>query len=416
MKQKRRWWNIASHNLEPCPKSYFAMQSSSFLSENQSLMRWTSPQTVEQKAYYSNFAGLLGTLATTRRATQYLLWLPVAAAALANLAHDAIVHYIALPYLLVMLVCLVVVFMLHRLLSSSAQAHYFDKWDGDPLTNSTILLPLVIGLFLGFMEYKATASFFVSKVDKPAEITDGSEDDYKTLTAEAESRYSVEKQRITDNYSERQQLAAPTLFSNLEDYTAQKKRARNTADRDYLNTLIARTNKAINNNPTLSRLRAQEAEELAALLTTHNEEMKRLGSKRDGTAKTVAEKNAAAVAAYQTDTRKANSIAGSISVFCLVVFWFCIYKEVRIKTKSGIFPIRTFTELETHGNAYEKALHVIGDVLARTLHQSIYGYHRRSIKSMGDLKELNGDVAMKPHDYTKQRSPIPFEWNDLGKN
>jgi len=380
-------------------------------------MHWTTPTTDEQRRYFSKFSAVLATLSVSRRAIQ-LLWMLVAAAAMAFILHEAANRFMTLPYSICFVVALVVSAVLHRLLSATTKAHYFDKWDTDPLTNSSLLAPAIIALFLVALEYKALSGYFVYKIPIPTEITDSSEMDYSQLVAASENRYSAEKQRITDNYNERAALVSPTLSKRLESYQAQKKRAKTTADRDYLKAMIAKTENEIEQNSRLRDLRLATDGQLSTLLTDHQAELKRLESKRDKTSQTIEAKNTEAVTNYQDATLSANGYAGIISIVCLVFFFLFIRQEVRIKTKSGIFPVRQFSDLDAHGNALEKAGHVLSDIFKRSLHQTIYGYHRRASKALGDLHDLDGRLTVNPGHY----QPLPkqngnlVEWDTGKKN
>lgn len=381
------------------------------------IMHWTQPISNEQRRYYSNFSAVLAALTFSRRVVQ-LAWMLVAAAAMAYIVHEAAQRFVVLPYGICFAVSLGISAVLHRLLSETTKAHYYDKWDSDPQTNSGLVAPIIIALFLVTLEYKALNGWFVSKIDKPTEITDTAESDYNANTATAIATYNAEKQRITENYNERALLISPTLTKRLESLQAQRKRAKNTADRDYLKALIAKTESEIEANTKLKDLRTATEAQLSTLLIEHQAELKRLQAKRDKKSEEVAAKNGTAQAEYSNATLSASGYAGAISIFCMAFFFFAARNEVRIKTRSGIFPIRHFSELDAHGNPIEKAVHVFGDIFKRTFHHTIYSYHRRASKSLGELQDLDGRLNVTPGNYQSlpKQNGNHVEWDARKKN
>lgn len=382
-------------------------------------MQWTKPETEKERIYYSKFAGVLKAYKNTRWIVQYLIWLPIAAFAITDIVIQPLRQFINIPFAPTLLLIGAATYFLHSLLASEYKTYWFDKLDTNPDTNSTIYFSLLLGAFLGFAEYSASSNYLIAQIQQPTEANPFTADSiYQLQIGELNANYDANKNRIEDNYNRQTQLAAPTLYSQWQEWEGRK--AANWKDLQFIRSQRSKYQKQFYNHPKVAALMAKQGEELASLQANNDKELLLLQSNRDNQKTSITAANTAALSNYQQQVTKAKSLGGIISMFCMAVFFWTAYKEVLILVNSGIFPIQEFTDLQANGGNAQKFWAVIGDMLNRSIHARLYKAHRKHSAQVGPLYGLDGRLIMENGNY--QNTPKPEGINgkkileSLGKN
>lgn len=367
-------------------------------------MLYTKPATDAQKQYYSRFAGVLAMHVITARVIQYLIWLPIATVALTVLIQQTLAKFFEIPFYLLFGLSFLVIFFLHRLMSAGYKAHLFNRWDNDPDTNSSLWLYIFIGIVLAGLEWKTTANFFQSNITPPAVLQVGElEAPRQGRHTYEQEQYELRKKAIEDNAARQEEMiAAPTLY---EIKRLERTKARTTEDRTWKRTRLANLQNKLESDPRIIQLRQNTAARLDTLLVAYQATVNRIEADHQAEVNTYQQENAEAIAAYKSQRGAANRYAGFVSIFSLGIFLVCRYWQVRIMTRSGIFPLRQFTDLSAHGGTWEKGYLAISDVFTRMLHKFFYAIHKSGSETAGELRGFDGQVIMKDGNYQDKINP-----------
>ena len=383
-------------------------------------MLYSKPTSHAQEKFYARFAGVMTAHTVARRFVQYLIWFPLSSVALAVLVQQTVAKFFEPPFWTIFILCSIDVFFLHKLMSSGYKAHLFNKWDDDPDTNSSLWLYVGIGILLALLEWKTTANFFQANIEAPtlAKVEDV---DAKRINRENQIKeeYLLSKSQIEENAAKQEELAAPSTFAEIRKL--QETQPKTRADREYIKNRLATLDKQLAAYPTIRDIRKETSRRLDEAIVKQQRALNQLGKNYEGEVNDVAILNSSAQADYEASMNSANRYAGVVSVVSLFVFLVCAWWEVRIKTKSGIFPIRQFTDLKAHGDVFEKGALAMSDVLARWFHQLFYSIHKSGSETAGQLRGFDGEVLMQDGNY--QRSVLPKQMNghrypieEVGKN
>lgn len=373
-----------------------------------SLMRYTAPESEQQKRLYSQFAGLLSALTYGRWLVQYGIWLPVATIALARLCNDYLGQYIAVGmtgwFVLAALVCA----GLHWLLSQSYKTHWFHRWDANPFTNDGLFLPIALAISLWFLDYKALQHSFTGTIAVPVATSEAQADSlYNANLATATAEYNRMKAETEGNLASQLALLEPSLQSEIARW--EKVKPRTTADRDWKRKQLRELNARLERSPKAAKAKADAATRLDGLLTEHNATLSRLELEKATQKKAIQQGNEEGKTAYLSSTKSASTYAGLISVFCALVFFYCARRQVRIMTWCGMFPKRYYNELGGHGNSLEKLAAVLADVASRLFHKFIAWLHE--FGSAGEITNLDDRLNIKEGNYQQQGHNSPKQTN-----
>ena len=375
---------------------------------NSSIMLYTQPSTEEQRRYYSKHSGKLGVYVTGRRVIQYLLWLPIASFALAHLLHQGLAHIAPVMTLnLWLCICAPAMFIAHRLLSQTFKTHFYDKWDDNPSTDSSLVTPLIIGALLVVLEYKALATYMTGAVERPVAMDFAPVDAaHNARIDRAKADYEEAKRTVREDFEAQKRLASPKDVAELERIAATKPAT--LAERDYLKSRAAELQRKIEGNPRAARITRAMADSLASMQEAHMGYLAAMTSRREKAVAGVDVLNAKKEAQYATDLMDARHYAGVISAICFLLFAILARAEVRIKTRSGIFPIRQFNDLRAHGDSAEKINLAFADIFDRWMHVAATAIHSAGSKGAGELRGFDGRIFMKNGNYqTDDRAPAP---------
>lgn len=381
--------------------------------KNTSIMLYTQPSTDEQRRYYSKHSGKLGVYVTGRRVIQYLLWLPIATFALAHLLFESLVHIApAMSMNIWLVVCAPVMFIAHRLLSQTFKTHFYDKWDDNPSTDSSLVTPLIIGCLLVALEYKALSIYMTGAVEKPVAMDFAPVDAaHNSRIDRAKADYEEAKKTVREDFEAQKRLASPKDVAELERIAATKPAT--LAERDYLKARAAELQRKIESNPKAAKITRSMADSLASMQAAHMGYLASMTARREKAVAGVDELNAKKEAQYSTDLMDARHYAGFISAICFLLFAILARAEVRIKTRSGIFPIRQFNDLRAHGDTAEKFNLAFSDIFDRNMHKLATAVHSLGSKNAGELRSFDGRLFMQNGNY--QEAPAPKQQQPHGQ-
>lgn len=125
----------------------------------------------------------------------------------------------------------------------------------------------------------------------------------------------------------------------------------------------------------------------ARLETWHEQARTKLERKNDGEA-----------ARHSSDLASVNGYAWALSLFFMLVFAVLGYATVRINVKSGILPVRQYTDLDQHGSPLHKIWLAVSDGTKRQLHRFAVWLHDALTTDARELTDFDGRVIVRDAD------------------
>lgn len=369
---------------------------------------WTTPQTDEQKRYFSKHAPkrrVYGLIQTVLQALHGFLafaaWIAVF-----TWAFDKVP--VLQPYAPYLAGTLLLVF--HVLFRVTWSTYWYDRLDNDDRTDSSIFIPLAIMAVLLFTESQGARMFLEQQV-KPLAIqaTDAVESAYTQATAEAATAYSSAVKNIETVYKEKQRAAV--LPYNNRIAQLRKRKIDDPAERKSIYNQIAALERQ--RDEATAPIAAAKASELEKALQRQTEQTTRATARRDTHVQQIDTGNRQETQRHQTDLANAGTLGWIISFILLGLIAALGYAQVRINVNSGILPLRNFTVLDAHGSAVERIGTALADATNRRTLQFAVWMHRLLSPTQA-LQSFDGTVVAKPGNYntpkgmfTAENTPAP---------
>lgn len=382
-------------------------QQSGHLPEKSTTM-WTTPQTEEQRRYFSKHA-------PKRRVYGAMMFVfQCLHSFLAFAAWKAIFDWAftfvpmfqpAAPFMAgIMLIAM------HALFGVTWSTYWYDKLDNDPKTDSGVALPILLIVALLAAEIYGSTEFFQGLV-KPAEQRDVAVfDNHSARTGEAlEKQYASTKAEIAALYTEKAKAA--TLPFDNRIAALQRRRIDSDAERKSIAGQIAAIKRQ--RDQAAEPIAAEKAAALAEALADYKRKSARAYDVTEAQRSEALAHNTAEAERYQRERANAGSLAWLISVVLLSIIAGLGYVRVRINVKSGIIPQRNFTVLDAHGSAFERIATAFGDAFNRRSLQLAVWFHR-FLSPNHALQSFDGTVVATPGQYntpkgvfTEHNTPAP---------
>lgn len=354
---------------------------------------WTTPQTDEQRRYFSKHAPkrrVYGLIQTVLQALHGFLafaaWVAVFTWAFEKVP-------VLLPYAPVLATVLLLVF--HILFRVTWSTYWYDRLDNDDLTDSSIFIPLAIMAVLLFSESQGARMFLEQQV-KPLAIqaTDAVESAYTKATTEATTAYSEAVKNVEDVYKEKHRAAALPYSNRIAQL--RKRKIDDPAERKSIYNQIAVLERQ--RDEATAPIAAAKAADLEKALQRQTEQITRATSRRDTHVNQIDTGNQAETQRHRTDLDEAGTLGWIISFVLLGLIAALGYAQVRINVNSGILPLRNFTVLDAHGSAVERIGTALGDATNRRTLQFAVWMHRLLSPTQA-LQSFDGTVVAKPGNY-----------------
>jgi len=382
-------------------------QQSGHLPEKSTTM-WTTPQTEEQRRYYSRHA------LKARNYSRMKLVFQILHSFLAFAAWKAIFDWAftfvpalqpASPVLAGLML-----YAMHSLFGITWSTYWYDKLDKDTRTDSSIALPILLFVVLLATEVTGGIKMFQGLV-KPAEQRDVAVfDAHNSRTGETlEKQYSATKAEIAALYTEKAKAA--TLPFDNRIAALQRRRIDSEAERKSVNSQIAAIKRQ--RDQAAEPIAAEKAAALAEALADYKRKSARAYDVTEGQRSEALAHNTAEAERYQRERANAGALAWLISVVLLAIIAGLGYVRVHINVKSGIIPLRNFTVLDAHGSAFERIATAFGDAFNRRSLQLAVWFHR-FLSPNHALQSFDGTVVATPGQYntpkgvfTEHNTPAP---------
>lgn len=356
-----------------------------------STVAWSSPSTPEQQAYYSRHAKKRATYGWVQSGL-HVLHSVISFGAWYMLVEAGIGRYYYSPILFAGL-SVAALLILHPLLATTWQTFFYDKFDNDSRTDSSIWIPVAIAALLLFTEYQGAQRLLVARVQPPATTAPtaydadeaGSvrtvEDAKKSALADAAGVYEAKRQAIV-------------ATANAQVAKAQRRKAgwkqvaAIHADRDV----------------KLATLKTEEATARQGIVDKHTKAADDHRARFTTLRSDADTKTRAAQQQYENELAATGSYAWIISLGVLGLILGLGYARVRINVRSGILPVYNFTELDAHGGAAQRIGVALRDALNRQTMRLAVWLHR-TLSPNKAIEDFDGTVIVVPSSYNSAAQP-----------
>jgi hypothetical protein len=363
------------------------------MSNQKSTTVYSVPTTPEEQRYYSKHSPKRKVYGIAQ------FFFQIAHIALAFSAWSAIFTYALENFgsspIISGLLAAVTLFVLHLIFRTTWESYWYDKLDNDPNTDSSPILPVVIILLLLITEQQGAAIIFKGAVKKEqhkdaAPVVEGTNAEINSLRqlfAETEKQINAKYAPI---------IAAKTAKIDARIGEAQRRTAISDNDIAYKRRTIASLKAS--RAEAVSAIEMQKAAEIATAAEKKDNAIANIQSRKEAGLATITEYNNRETTRYQSEVSQAGGLAWLVSTVLILIICILGYAKVRINVKSGILPIRTFTELDQHGGVFELIGVAVGDAFKRRATQYTTLLHRK-LSPSESITTIDGTVITTPGTY-----------------
>lgn len=285
--------------------------------------------------------------------------------------------------------------VLHLVYKTTSDAYFYDRLDNDPNTDSSPVIPLVILIILLVTEQHGASMLFKNAVQK----ADSKDDSH--IVASTSAEVAEQKKLYSETVAEINAKYAPLLSAKSAKYDAEiaawsRKATISDNDVAFKNRNVAQWKSK--RADALAQLESAKAAEIAKAGDIKTANIQKITERKDHAITSVLAHNDKEQQRYSIETDQAGSMAWLVSSVLIILISALGYARVRINVKSGILPIRTFTELDQHGGLFELISLAIGDAFKRRATQYTTALHRK-LSPSEPITTIDGTVITTPGDY-----------------
>jgi hypothetical protein len=356
-----------------------------------SVSRWSKPQTPAEIAYFSTHAPKRRVYGIVQTAVQ-IIWAAISFIACKNLFDWAFSHTPGLLWLSDYLAALTLV-TLHVLLRTTYNTYWYDRLDNRTETDSSFFLPLLIMAGLVWLDYEGAKTYLTGQVERqnyiPAAPIDSAFQNQVLQIQHDHERRRAEIESIFE-----QKATAAALPYDQQIKRLERAKADNSDEARYIAGKLSKLRQQ--RDQAVTRLLDAKADSLNAAFSAHNNRLNKAEQRREKLLDKVDTHNENEDARHREALAGVNSYAWLISLFFMVVFAALGYAIVRINVKSGILPVREYTDLDQHGGALEKIGLAVNDGAKRQMHRFAVWLHNTLSANARELTDFDGNVIVRP--------------------
>lgn len=355
---------------------------------------WTSPDTPEQKRYYSKRKGKLTAYEIGCLGVQ-IVWAYYDFPAYKAMFDAAFEYVPAIAFMASWLAAGLLILM-HYLLKETYTTYWFDKLDDDEETDSSIWIPvlLMVALFVaGRFGIQMSAEKYIppptpmatDKVDgQRAERIAALDQDYRTNKAEIEAAFNAK-------------ATAATLKIDAEINALKSRRPKDESTRRTINGMITQLKTKRAN--TIAPIETAKADSMSSLLAYFDSRKKAEDAAHGRATMGIEAKNMKDASKYESTMGHVSWASWFISGLFVILYAALARAIVSIKVKSGILPRRDHTVLDQYGGVIGRMLYVLKDIFNRQFYRISVFIHRVGTWGSDTLPMLDSSYFEEEADY-----------------
>lgn len=359
----------------------------------QSTTVYTQPTSEEEKKYYSTHSRkrmVYGLIMTVLQAIHAALAIPAWDASFQDMLSKV-------PSLLPLSVWLAAgaLITFHALFRVTWETYWYDKWDKDTRTDSSIWIPAAIMILLLWADKQGAQRFLAKQINPIAERqVEPVNEQHKIDMAEIQQSYDKNKAEISSTYRDKERAA--TLPYDRQLKSLRNRRAEDKEERRAINAQIASLE--AQRDKALAPVLSERGDKLKQALETYTQDKKNQSGWHDQRILDIASHNTAENHRFVSELGNTHTYGWIISAVLLFLISALGYARVRINVRSGILPLRNYTLLDAHGSALERIWTAISDAFNRRSQQFAVWCHQ-ILSPKQAIRSFDGTVVVEPGTY-----------------
>ena len=349
---------------------------------------WSQPTSTAQKNYFSRMAGFRRTLTWV---TVIFIGICIAldlSGAFA-LSAETIGRVTGIEWI-IKGVPIALLTGLHIVAKKALETHFYYKWDTDPQTNlhpAFFVLPYAVIVGIGIYGSVTLFKGFVA----PVTAKDNTAADMRMsqLKNAADAEYDRSKASLEETYTTK--VNAANREANAAIASQQKHRQKTAGDRAVIAREIRKIEAA--RGEQLAKAENYKAQQLEVYENGRRTAQEKADQDHQYETTGIKQHNEKESTRFESETASSKRFAYIINLVFLILTIMLIIQKVRIDTKSGIFPIRQYTELDAHGGWISQAQTVFSDIFNLRMTQMLSAIHK--VGAPKEVKTYDGSVLFK---------------------
>jgi hypothetical protein len=306
----------------------------------------------------------------------------------------------------------IILIAFHYGLYITTTTFYYDKLDEDTNTDSSIIIPVILTVFMLFASREGSKKILTHLGHKAEIKTSVQADTYRADKIKQESdAYAVNVQAVKSNYSD-QLLAIEVPAKSEIDQLNRKLWETPEKNRSPIRKKIREIEKQ--KQSKVEELMSKQSEELKILLNNFNKHINIINGLYKRELKHIDTFNEGEKKKEETSIKIAKKYSWIVSLILAALFWLIAYRKCRIDVLSGIVPIYEFTELDRRGGIFTWFLTAFLDAFRRQAFRTAVGLHRLLSTGTANVKGFDSSFIYKEGTYNKE-SISPHSNGNMGK-
>lgn len=360
---------------------------------NSTTTMWSRPMTPEQERFYSKHSpklAVFGWAITVKQIAHTLLalgaWMQIYSWATRAMPF---MQPLALP------VSLLVLYTLHKVFEVTWTTYWYDRLDNDDRTDSSVYLPVLVLLVLFITEQQGAKMWMASQV-KPAQYQDDTKVNSETEAQIAQANQIKAEAIASIEASYKPLIAAKAARYDREIAAWSKKPSISDKDAAFIRQNVAAWERK--KDAAIAELQSKKAAEIMSANGAHQESIRQITGRKTTLLQRIDDANGKETQRVESDHTHVAISSWIISVFLVLGIAGLKYSQVRINVKSGILPVRQFTDLDQHGSVFEQLVVAFSDIFKRRGVQLASWIHEKGSPSK-PIRTIDGSVTIEPGNY-----------------
>jgi len=362
---------------------------------------WTSPETHEQKRYYSKRKGKLTAYEMGCLGVQ-VVWAYYDFPAYKALFDAAFEYVPAIAFMATYLAAGLLILM-HYLLKETYTTYWFDKLDNDEETDSSIWIPILLMLALFIAGRFGVQMAAKDYIPPPTPIETNQVDAQKNeLIAAIDRDYKASKENIAAAFSAK--ISAATIKVDAEIAALKNRRPADEQARRTINGMISqlKTKRAA----ILAPIESAKADSLSATLAYFDAQKKAETARHSRATLGIEQVNNKKSEEYEATMGHVSWASWFISGLFVILYCALARAIVSIKVKSGILPLRDHTVLDQYGGPIGRMIYVLKDIFNRQFYRLSIFIHRMGTYGSHTLSIMDSSYNPQEADYNTTDSVL----------
>lgn len=349
---------------------------------------WSKPTTEKEIQYFSRMAGFrrlmvwaINVLIVLCMFLDFAGVLSLSKSTIGLVTDNQIILY-GIPILLLI--------VLHAIARKALETYLYYKWDKDPETNISPAYFIVTYLAILLMGLFGSINLFTGFVKPVSEKDKGLIDTrVKGLKDEAKSDYDAAINAANAAFDSAKKAANST--ANAAIAAQNKRRQKTPGDR----AVVAKAIKNINaeKDAAIAKAESEKAAAISEASSAQNAAFEVANNEHTAGIKETDTHNQNEKNRYSSEEKKAHGFAYLINVLVLLITIMMIRQKVKIDALSGIFPIRSYTDLDAHGGVLAQAATVFTDIFNLQALNLLSNIHRAGVPKQ--VNTFDGQILFK---------------------